>query len=374
MRFCIAKCLSVIVLSGCGGRAGLETVLVGGSGGAPGEQSSGGGGSQHRSTGGAGPQHGNTGGASSGGSEPTIDAGLVCSATCAGTCTAGRCVTAIVSSVFAGPLFVDRTNVYFATSDGISKQPIEGGTPTTLASYPAFNVHLRIDDTSVYYGSASGPFDSMGGFLPSAVMKVGKNGGTPVTLVTGDSISNFAVDAKYLYWTEQFLGSVSKVSLDGGQPMTIASGQDSPQSIAVDGTSVYWGNRGGLVMKAPLGGGPAMTLSTFRGDIPDDIVVDDQRLFITSDADSIYSLPLDGGAPVTLATGQYQIWQMTVDATALYWAVHAGGKGGGIMKIGKEGGRIETLASGRSSGVAVDATSVYQSNLDMATIDRITPK
>jgi len=364
-RNCIAKCLlSVFLGAGCGGRAGLDAgPYAGGSGGTPVE----------RRTGGTATQIRGTGGASNGGTESAIDAGLVCPPTCAGACTSGRCMTTVVSSVFAGTLGVDRTNVYWASVDAVSKQPIEGGAPTALAPV-GFGAYLRIDDTSVYCGATEGPLDSKGQTMPAALVKVGKNGGTPLTLVSGGSPSSIALDAKYLYWTDQFEGSVSRVPLDGGQPTTIASGQDSPQAVAVDRTSVYWTNRGGLIMKAPLEGGAATTLAATGGDLLDELAADAQHLFIVSDSSSILSLPLDGGSPTTLVTGQDQIWQMVVDATAVYWAFDAGGDGGGVMKIGKEGGQIQTVANGRASGVAVDDSSVYWSNLGMAEIDRVTPK
>lgn len=51
-----------------------------------------------------------------------------------------------------------------------------------------------------------------------------------------------------VYWTDGCSGTVMSVPLAGGTPTTLASGQ-TPTDIAVDGSSVYWTNNGGTVMK-----------------------------------------------------------------------------------------------------------------------------
>jgi hypothetical protein len=93
-----------------------------------------------------------------------------------------------------------------------------------------------VDATSVYWTNEGG-----------AVMKVALDGGTPVTLASGQRVPNaIAVDATGVYWTnyDAGVGAVMKVGLDGGTPVTLAAGQPGPNAIAVDATSVYWTNEG----------------------------------------------------------------------------------------------------------------------------------
>jgi hypothetical protein len=94
---------------------------------------------------------------------------------------------------------VDATHVYWTNSDGrIMKVPIDGGTPTTLASGlsgPPFT--LAIDDVNVYftkeYGTPTGP---------GYVMRVPKTGGCFMALAPGGNLQGIAVDAKNVYWAD----------------------------------------------------------------------------------------------------------------------------------------------------------------------------
>ncbi len=54
-----------------------------------------------------------------------------------------------------------------------------------------------------------------------------------------------AIDADYLYWTNQASGTVNRVSRRGGPKAIIARAQTTPSLIAVDGTYIYWANGSG---------------------------------------------------------------------------------------------------------------------------------
>jgi hypothetical protein len=140
---------------------------------------------------------------------------------------------------------VDAQNVYwttFADPTSIRKVPLQGGTPITLATSPGAGGGIAVDQSSVYWVSDNG------------VMKVAIAGGPAVLLAASGPVAggggNIALDDTSVYWTT--MDSVLKVSLSGGAPEVLASGQPGPMPIAVDATSVYWGNTGygaGAIMK-----------------------------------------------------------------------------------------------------------------------------
>jgi hypothetical protein len=125
--------------------------------------------------------------------------------------------------------------------------------------------------------------------------------------------------------------------------VVLASNQDSPGSIAVDATSLYWTNLGAL------GGGKTAIRSP----------------------GSVAKMPIGGGTPITLATGQILPFGIVVDATSAYWADQGDSAdvppgvpaGGSLLKVPLAGGDVVTLASGqRPGGLAIDLTNLYWTN------------
>jgi len=270
----------------------------------------------------------------------------------------GTPITLAANVANPGVIVVDAVSAYwtgggwFATDpDTVVKVPLGGGALTTLVSVPS-GVNgprvIAVDPTSLYWSS---------GWTGGAAMtKTPLDGGTPTRLASGQNgVGSIAVDTASVYWTTST--AIMKVPVGGGSLVTLVSGENGPGSIAVDATSVYWTNGDGSVMKAPLGGGTLVTLASGQNG-PGSIVVDAANVYWANmsdvslgedggvGVDTVVKVPLDGGTPTTLASGLalvgYGAGAIAVGATSVYWAVYAaacpadGGSGvceGTVMKL-----------------------------------------
>ena len=98
-------------------------------------------------------------------------------------------------------LAVDCVNVYYTTTNGIlARIPVDGGTPTTLATSVGAALQLAVDADRVYF------------FGPGGLSAVPIGGGSVTTLAPGSSPAGIAVDAHDVYWTETAAGTVMKIA------------------------------------------------------------------------------------------------------------------------------------------------------------------
>ena len=98
-------------------------------------------------------------------------------------------------------LAVDCVNVYYTTTNGIlARIPVDGGTPTTLATSVGAALQLAVDADRVYF------------FGPGGLSAVPIGGGSVTTLAPGSTPAGIAVDAHDVYWTETAAGTVMKIA------------------------------------------------------------------------------------------------------------------------------------------------------------------
>ncbi len=161
---------------------------------------------------------------------------------------------------------------------------------------------LAVDTERVYWTSTFGPTPGNGGGLFSC--SVNGCGGSPRTLA--DPAWNIAWFAGTIY-----LDAYGKISSClgtgcGGTPTELAPQRDTPSPIAVDGTGVYWLERG----NADAAMGPA-----------------NGRVLMCS-------LPTCAGGVRVLATGQAAPRSIAVQDGFVYWANRGTGAVGSVSKTG----------------------------------------
>jgi hypothetical protein len=211
---------------------------------------------------------------------------------------------------------VDATDVYFCTVGAVKKAPKAGGAATTIATFSGAVSDIAVDATDVFWTD----------FGNGKVWKAPKAGGAPTQLASGQAGAHgIALDAANVYFTAQTAGNVVKVPKAGGAATILASGQQAPFGIALDASFVYWTNYfGGAVMRAPLAGGaPATLASGLMG--PAGVAVDASNVYWSNySAGSVMKAPLAGGAAVTLAAGLTKPQYLALDAVYLYAATGDG--------------------------------------------------
>lgn len=170
---------------------------------------------------------------------------------------------------------------------------------TRLATAQDHPGPLTTDGEYVYY--------TTGGFqrAENAVRRVPVLGGPSEILAQGGFVpaGGIACDETYVYWTNSTQPSVMRVLKTGGPPQVVLRQlPQSPRELALDGAYVY--------------------LATFRKDTPGFIL----------------RVPKTGGVAQTLISGRDAIHGLVMDDGALYFV---GGQE--LLKVGKEGGEVQTV-------------------------------
>jgi O-antigen/teichoic acid export membrane protein len=164
-----------------------------------------------------------------------------------------------------------------------------------------------------------------------------------------------AVDAGHLYWASNSSGKLGRAALDGSsvQAAWMSPGTGHGCGIAVDATSVYWATASG-VYSAPLGGGPASTISEATTDNCG-VAVNAAHIYWATGEGWIERDTLGGGPPTPIVEVPLSPCGVAVDANYLYWANSASDTigrsnldGSGVDQRFAEGAR-------HPCGVAVDS-------------------
>ena len=136
--------------------------------------------------------------------------------------TNGGTPTSVVSGQSAIGLFADASNlIWLGSNNTVKKSTLSGGSITTLASNQSRLIgNPTADSNNVYYRQSvnqTGP--------SQRIMKVSRNGGTPVLLATDNVTSELSSDGTSVYWSASTAtgGRVAKVSVNGGSVTVLAT-------------------------------------------------------------------------------------------------------------------------------------------------------
>lgn len=124
---------------------------------------------------------------------------------------------------------VDGKAVYWTTRDGkVRKWDKSSHAVTQLAAGKRGVSELVVDASQVYW------FDE----ADKALMRMDKNGGTPVRVTPAERVSDVTADARYLYWCDD--KSILRVDKMGGEPKVLATDQQWPEQLIVDDKAMLW--------------------------------------------------------------------------------------------------------------------------------------
>jgi hypothetical protein len=197
----------------------------------------------------------------------------------------------------------------------------------------------------------------------------------PVVLASGqDSPTGIALDATYVYWTNNAAasdagtgGSVNRVAIAGGSVSVLAS-VSFPNAVSVDTNNAYFtlagsNGSGSAVGLVSLASTSVTTLTTAVSEAWGVTNDDAQNVYFTDYGGGTVSLvPIDGGGVTPLATSQNHPYYIVRNGTSLYWPNNGVATNDGTINVmAVTGGTVTQLATGQNSpnGIAVDANNVY---------------
>lgn len=238
---------------------------------------------------------------------------------------------------------------------------------------------FAIDATNLYWANGSDTGDW-------TLMKMPRDGGTPVALASSREMTSIAVTATNAYWTDPPSGKVMRVPIDGGTPETIASNEPKPLKIAVDAQNVYWSTSstpdcpdgglacasGGTLKKAPLTGAGAPQTLASHIQLPGSIAIGGTNVYWSAPnagiwhdtvVGAVFKVSIAGGTPQALVTNAMRLHDaIAVTATHIYWIEAKQADGGGadtLFTMPIQGGPTTALAPAGGRPLSADRTNLY---------------
>jgi hypothetical protein len=226
----------------------------------------------------------------------------------------------------------DATNVYWTSLNGdVYRQPHTGGLATKIGASVASSVNSVATDGAYVYWTE---------YLNGGRVKriaVGANGVTVAEDVSPPMLYPmgvaFAGGSVFVAEHLQNTGTISKVLPDGGVT-PIASNRYAASYPVSDGTHIFWwDDYGGSDTVAGVGtDGTGLTTFSTHAYHPT-LATDGTSLYYANASGGIMKAPVTGGTPATLYSSLGECEAFATDGAYLYWAIYA--DGGAIYKAPK---------------------------------------
>ncbi len=293
------------------------------------------------------------------------------------TAAAGGCVLVLAQDLDGPNAFLLQGDaLYWAEVGRIAQLPITGGPVVTVDAWLSGPLQAATADATTVYLS-----DFRENIAEAHIKSVPIRGGT-LTALAEAFVSELTTDGVNLYWIKETTNGadgfteISRMETTGGPVTVLVSDTHAPvfsAAIAVAHHYVYWLETADTVKKVSIDGGSVVTVITGLSGLRE-LAVDDAYVYVVdTSAGIIQRVPVGGGSPVTLASGLHAPVQMALDDDDVFWI-----DAGSVGTVAKTGGSQRLLAhlswTALGNAIALDDASMYWTDIDKGTIQRLTPK
>ena len=267
---------------------------------------------------------------------------------------------------------VTGTRLYWTGSaDGsVWSADLDGSNPQQLVQGQTFPLGIAVGADAIYYSDGATGTITRAGLDGSAPQVIAQGQGQPQLLAYAPPVPTAS-----LYWPQMGAGTINASDLDGGNPRAIVTGQGEPPAVVATSRYAFWTDGDDTVFRAYLDGTDVVPLVQNITGGPQSVAVDGTWVYWANNGDgTIWRTAQDGsGSPQRLVTGADNIFGLAVDATHLYWTDPQDFK---VWRAGLDGSGATAIATDQAfpQGIAVDpdhlywATvgdqSIWRSNLD----------
>lgn len=247
----------------------------------------------------------------------------------------------------------------------IQRMSKRGGNRMTIAVFAESdggNTQIVTDASSVYW------------IAKNQIMRVSKQGGAPVTLLTSQfQPKGLFIDESNLYWFAEIY--LYKSDKSGKSPMVVSTDPRRRSSVAFDGSRFYWIDEDGEVIAQSKSGEPPTVLASVQ--LGSNLVSDNTTIYWATgihhpNNQELMSIPKTEGiplatvqkpAPVTIVVGaQENLTNIALEDANLYWTRCA--EDSILVQPIVVGTTNVLLRDACPKAFAVDAQNIYFSEAD----------